>query len=116
MSLQFEDHTALREFERMLDQSFGTYDEDLKKITKEEERNESNFEEKKDIFLVDWQSTADPAKPLNWGRKKWINVGIVSFITFLSYVNVYYRWYCEVLIEYTAHWPLQCSLRVFHHL
>lgn len=42
--------------------------------------------EKRDPFLVDWEGPDDPKKPLNWGGTRWVNVGIVSFITFLSYV------------------------------
>jgi hypothetical protein len=39
-------------------------------------------------FTVGWEepSDQDPANPLNWStRRKWSIIGILSFITFLTY-------------------------------
>lgn len=39
------------------------------------------------VFLVDWESSYDLDNPMNWGiTKKWVNIGIISVITFLTYV------------------------------
>jgi hypothetical protein len=40
-----------------------------------------------DPNIVTWDGPDDPANPMNWTTKKKVTaVGIVSFITFLSYV------------------------------
>jgi len=40
------------------------------------------------IFVVDWDGLDDPANPLNWTfRKKWLNMGLISAITLLTYVQ-----------------------------
>jgi hypothetical protein len=39
-------------------------------------------------FIVDWDEPDDPANPLNWSpTRKWVNMGIVSAITLITYVK-----------------------------
>jgi hypothetical protein len=48
-----------------------------------------------DPNIVDWDGPDDPANPMNWAsRKKTTAIGIVSAITFLSYVHI---WNCFFL-------------------
>jgi hypothetical protein len=51
----------------------------------------SDLEEKNDVldtesaFTVWWDSDDDPQNPMNWSpRRKWLNISILSFITFLT--------------------------------
>ena len=38
-----------------------------------------------DPNVVDWESTEDPERPINWTRKqKWFNMGVIATITFLT--------------------------------
>ena len=40
------------------------------------------------IFIVDWDGPDDTANPLNWTfGKKWLNMGLISAITLLTYVR-----------------------------
>jgi hypothetical protein len=41
------------------------------------------------VFLVNWESKDDSNNPMNWKmKKKWVNIGIIGLITFLTYVRV----------------------------
>jgi len=47
---------------------------------------EERVDELKDPNIVDWDGPDDPTNPLNWpARRKATIIGVVSFITFLSY-------------------------------
>jgi hypothetical protein len=40
------------------------------------------------IIIVDWDGPEDTENPLNWTlARKWVNMGLVSAITLLSYVE-----------------------------
>jgi hypothetical protein len=40
------------------------------------------------IFIIDWDGPDDTANPMNWTfGKKWLNMGLVSAITLLTYAK-----------------------------
>lgn len=42
-------------------------------------------------FLVNWESKDDSNNPMNWKmKKKWVNIGIIGVIAFITYVRVIY--------------------------
>lgn len=119
MALHPNDRAALRDFELMLDRTFDNVHSHRRRVAPTDtdarravtrltilwgmetishdwendpdpaEEDTGDHLQKRDPFVVDWDGADDPAKPLNWGGRKWVNVGIVSFITFLSYVSLF---------------------------
>jgi len=48
---------------------------------------ESTTDAQPDLNAVDWDGSDDPAIARNWpARKKWINIGLLSSLTLLTYV------------------------------
>lgn len=48
-------------------------------------RENADKEEEQDPNIVDWDGPDDPQNPQNWPMKmKWINVGLISMLTFVT--------------------------------
>lgn len=48
-------------------------------------KGDSDGAEEKDPNVVTWDGPDDPMNPKNWTmRKKWINIGVLSFSTFVT--------------------------------
>jgi hypothetical protein len=62
---------------------------DLEKVmSKHEDADVAvTIQESADPNVVNWDGPDDPEKPLNWpASKKWINIALISSITFLTLV------------------------------
>lgn len=57
---------------------------DVEKAEVAKTPEESIHEEEQDPNIVWWDGADDPHNPMNWSlTKKWINIGIISAITFI---------------------------------
>lgn len=65
---------------------------DLEKVmSKHEDADVAvTIQESNDPNVVNWDGPDDPEKPLNWpASKKWINIALLSSITFLTCVSCF---------------------------
>jgi hypothetical protein len=61
--------------------------QDVESLQSKEQKEHDEPETNPQDLEVWWDGEDDPANPLNWSsRKKWSNLALVSFITFITYV------------------------------
>jgi hypothetical protein len=58
---------------------------DLEKHDTTSHRESADVAGSLDPNIVGWDGDTDPANPMNWsGKKKWINAGLLSAMTFIT--------------------------------
>jgi hypothetical protein len=73
--------------------------------------------EEDDANIVDWEKPIDkdPANPMNWSEaKKWMNIGIVSFITLITFVFPFFISLSSSLTKKTVLSRRACSPLACH--